>query len=173
MGAPRPWSCAWSAAATAAKSNAMSGRIGIFISYAWWFSASRASFRPRMAPKSCWPAYYILCPRVQNLGSGPISDRAGSRRRRPGLPASLRAYNSAVRLGIPISASRFFDHPFYTPASPAGRAGGGGEREPDGDAGAALLRIDARIARIALRSVMKAMIFIGPPQFEQTSGSTS
>lgn len=89
------------------------------------------------------------------------------------LPLSPRAYSSAVRPGIPISAGRFCDHPFYAPASPAGRAGGGGEREPDGDAGAALLRIDARIARIALRSVMKAMIFIGPPQFEQTSGSTS
>ena len=62
---------------------------------------------------------------------------------------------------------------FYAPAFPFGRAGGGGGREPDGNAGAALLRIDARIARITLRSVMNATIFIGPPQFEQTSGSTS
>jgi hypothetical protein len=39
-----------------------------------------------------------------------------------------------------------------------------------GTPGRRSLRIDARIA---LRSVMNAMIFIGPPQFEQTSGSTS
>lgn len=49
-----------------------------------------------------------------------------------------------------VAAGRFFGHPFYAPASPAGRAGRGGEREPDGGRRAALLRIDAWMARIAL-----------------------
>lgn len=102
----------------------------------------------------------------------PDPERPVSARAQPSRKATLGA--RAPGLHLPPSAetalARLF---FYTPAFPAGRAGGGGGREPDGDAGAALFRIDARIARITLRSVMKATIFMGPPQFEQTSGSTS
>ncbi len=57
------------------------------------------------------------------------------------------------------------------PPSAAGRAGGGGWREPAAD-GVALRCTEFRMARMTRGSVMKAIIFIIPPQRGQTRGST-
>jgi len=60
----------------------------------------------------------------------------------------------------------------HCPPSAAWRAWGGGWREPAADGGQ-FRRTESRMARMTRASVMKAMIFILPPQRGQTRGSTS